>query len=737
MKLLKNNQYLAVLFLFLVGNLGEVIAAQDTQFSVFDSYQAGQNRWVKYADNSNVLYRHITKLAEECLGERARNISGLSSTEAWNDYIEGQRNSLFSGMAEFEKTPLNALITGRLERDGYSVEKVIFESVPGFFVSGCLFIPRQGDRPFPAVLVAIGHSQAAFRRDLYQQNVLNLVNKGFVVFTYDPLGQGERVQYLDPASGQSLIGGSTAEHSYAGAQCLLAGRSISDYFVWDGVRALDYLVSRPEVDPSRIGMTGISGGGTVTAFLSAYDQRIHASAPECYITSYLRLFESIGPQDAEQNPYRGLKLGLDHADFLYLRAPRPTMIIAATQDFFSIQGARETYQEAKKVFGIYGKPEQLTMVEADGTHGTNKDSRENMYRFFREQLNLPGSSDDQEVEYFSEKELTVTPTGQVLSSYQSRTVFDLNRDRTARLIKNRLVNTPKGLLENRESVISKIHELSGYDSSRAIKSVVYTGKIEKTDYRIEKYFIESKDFEYALPFVFIRPYSDEKRPLLFYLGASGKEDLLNREDDIEKYIKKGYSVLAPDLIGTGELKNTSFKGDSRIKGYSYNIWIGANLAGKSIAGMQAGDLGVLFKYIRTRNDVDIENITSVVEGELCSSYLHFAVFDKSVKKTILVNPLISYEDIILTRLYDPGYLWTSVPGAVQFYDLPFLESLLSPRSLVVIDPVSAKGDAADPQKADEQFMFLKESYRLKNAEGQLEINLARGDGISHRILGYL
>jgi Acetyl xylan esterase (AXE1) len=737
MNIKKIKKCLLFLSLFLIGHFGDSINAQDKHLSVFDSYQSPQNVWMKYTDNSKALYRHIAVLAEDCLNNRHKKILELNSREEWNDYLREREKSLYSGVDEFEKTPLNASTTGRLERDSYSVEKVVFESIPGFHVTGCLFIPKKGQLPLPAVLVAIGHSQAAFRRDLYQQNILNLVNKGFIVFTFDPLGQGERVQYFDPVSNQSLIGGSTSEHSYAGASCLLVGNSISDYFIWDGVRAVDYLSSRPEVDSSRIGMTGISGGGTITAFLSAYDKRIHAAAPECYITSYQRLFESIGPQDAEQNPYRGLKRGFDHADLLSLRAPKPTMMITATQDFFSIQGARETFEEAKDVFDIYGSPGNLTMVEADGTHGTKKDSRENMYRFFREHLNLPGSIDDLVVDYFSEDELTVTSTGQISTSYKSKTIFDINREKAVRVLNNRLVKTPGDLEKNKKIILEKVQELSGYDSSRTIKSVVYTGKIEKESYKIEKYFIESADFDYPIPFVFIKPYTDEKRPLVLYLDPAGKAGLLNNQEEIEGYVKAGYSVLAPDLLGTGELANNSFKGDSYIKDLSINLWIGANLVGESIAGLQASDLEILFQHIRTRIDVNIENITAVAKNEICSSYLHFAVFNKGIKKTILINPLISYEDIVFTRYYDPRYLWTAVPGAIQYYDLPFIESLLSPAELVIIDPVSAVGDIASPGAVDKQLLILRETYRSDKAEKQLKIDLKSDKGIERKIRDYL
>jgi cephalosporin-C deacetylase-like acetyl esterase len=724
-----NSKFPLFLFLTIVQLFTIEAQAQDNIYSVLNPYKYEQDIWMKYINHSSALYNYIASEAEKCLDERDAKVSTINTRKEWNDYFEKVTKKCYSVIGGFSKTPLHAVVTGKLERPGFTVDKVVYESMPGFFVTGCLFIPKTGKSPHPAVLYTIGHSPPAFRAGWYQQNILNLVSKGFVVFTFDPIGQGERTQYYDTESNQSLIGIPTYEHSYAGAQCLLAGHSISDYFIWDGVRALDYLCSRPEVDKSRIGMTGLSGGGTQTALLSSFDKRISAAAPECYITSYRRLFESIGPQDAEQNMYRGLKLGIDHVDLLGMRAPKPTMIISKTQDFFNIQGARETFQEAKEIFTAYGKPENITMVEADGTHGSAKDNRIEMHRFFQKYLSLPGNVEDEDIPQFKEDELTVSPTGQVSTAYRSKTVFDLNRQMAIGLINNRLVKSSADLIKNKELILGKIQELSGYNPNRQIQSVVYAGKVEKQNYKVEKYFIQGQSFDYPIPFVLIKPYTNEKRPLLIYLAPSGKAELLAKESEIEEYIRKGYSILSPDLIGMGELENTAFKGDSYTQGYSFNIWIGANLVGQSIAGMQASDLAILFQTIQDRKDIDIDNITSLVYDEMCSPYLHFAVFNNHIKKTILVNPLVSYEDIVMTKLYESKYMWTAVPGAIEYYDLPFLESLLANQDLVIIDPVNAKGKVIDPDLVHNQLTILRNTYNNENSKGQLNI-ITTGDNNS-------
>src|SRR5690606_8305586 len=161
----------------------------------------------------------------------------------------------------------------------------------------------------------------------------------------------------DPSDGIPTIDSSTREHSFPGAQAFITGSSQAKYMTWDGIRTVDYLLSRDDVDPSRIGITGGSGGGTQSAYIAAFDDRIYAAAPGNYITNFSRLLQSIGPQDAEQNLPNGIKMGIDHADLLSVRAPKPALIYATTRDFFSIAGTWETYREVKGQYTVLGNAE--------------------------------------------------------------------------------------------------------------------------------------------------------------------------------------------------------------------------------------------------------------------------------------------------------------------------------------------------------------------------------------------
>ncbi len=304
----QDNEYIRrvfVLFLFFLFLLPKLLTAQE------DLNVLG--KWLKYSDASNALYHHLSADACRLLSQREESASKLHTQSEWQIMQKNMVETIWDVVGPFdEKTPLNTKITGKIQKEGYRIENVIYESLPGFYVTASLFIPDGIKKPVPGILFCSGHSDIAYRRPLYQQPILNLVKKGFVVLAFDPLGQGERLQYYDSATGKSSIGSSTKEHSYPAVQTALIGQSVARYFIWDGIRGIDYLTSRKEVDPDRIGVHGLSGGGTQTAYLSALDDRVAASAPACYITSFRRLIESIGVPDGVQNFYHGIARGIDH-----------------------------------------------------------------------------------------------------------------------------------------------------------------------------------------------------------------------------------------------------------------------------------------------------------------------------------------------------------------------------------------------------------------------------------------
>jgi cephalosporin-C deacetylase-like acetyl esterase len=540
-----------------------------------------------------------------------------------------------------------------------------------------MFIPKKLPKPAPAVIYCSGHTELGFRSDVYQRVMINLVEKGFVVFAFDPIGQGERLQYVNPQTGKSKMGGSTTEHSYAGVQTLLTGTSLSDYFIRDGVRAIDYLETRKEVDAKRIGITGRSGGGTQSALIAASDERIYAVAPECYITSFKRLLQSIGPQDAEQNPYHYIKNGMDHADFLHIRAPKPALIITTTHDFFSQQGARETFAEVQKSYAAFNSAENIQFTEDFGKHESTKNNRETLYAFFQKHMQLPGDNSDHEIKPFTVEELQVTPTGQVGTSLKGETVFSLNQKyfREEKVPQNEL----KG----------KIAEKAGIDFNHKLAAAVFTGKITTENFEVKKYFLENDNKDYVLPVYVISKPNLKTGKNLVWLPEEGKEKILD-SSLLGEFLNGGYTVISADLPGVGELSDPEFKGDGFVQKVPFNYTFGANLAGKSIPGIQAEALDLLVQFIQ--KDFPGTETDVFSEGIMSSPLLHFSALKNSFRKIVLLNPLESNQSLIQTEYYSPKLAYGVVPGSLSFYDFKDLVSLLPVNSVKIINPVNALGE---------------------------------------------
>lgn len=650
-----------ILVLLLVGILINLsVSAQDSLKSM--NIDSRNVPWLAYRNSENDFYKLITQEALVLLDERKASIAEIEGKKEWRAYQETLKGRMFESLNRFKRTPLNAKVTGTLERAHFTVEKLVFESHPGFFVTAAIFIPKGLKKPAPAVLYCCGHTADGFRSTTYQHVIMNLVEKGFVVLSFDPISQGERLQYLDPQTGKSRIGGPTKEHSYAGVQCLLTGSSVSDIFIWDGVRAIDYLLSRKEVDPDRIGITGRSGGGTQSALIAAYDDRILAAAPECYLTTYERLLQSIGPQDAEQNQYAAIKNGFDHPDYLHLRAPKPTLMITTTHDFFSQQGAREVFAEGKKSFAALGKPEHLSMVEDMGNHESTQANREALYAFFQNYLDLPGNPEDLPSEPFSAQELQVSPSGQVGTSYPTETVFSLNQHYFK---KQDLADS--GLKE-------KAKELSGINLSRRMEAAVFTGKFRTGDYTVEKYILENERKDYGLPIYVAGNPSGVTEKIMLWLHPEGKQKVLD-EDLYLPLLKDGYTIVCCDLLGMGELSDPAYRGDAIIQEIPFNFFFGAQLSGKSITTYQAESLDLVLQFLKGKFDLSQVELHATVQEEAVYPYLNYTLMKDPFSKTLFIHAPKSTGGLMSTEYYDPKQAYLTVPGSLPWYDLEDLYSL--------------------------------------------------------------
>ncbi len=339
-----------------------------------------------------------------------------------------------------EKTPLNARVTRTLERDGYRVECVVFESRPGYLVTGNLYLPTASKQPMPGVIGVCGHSYNGKAEKAYQSFAQGLARQGMACFIIDPVGQGERFQYLDDKLGSRLRGG-TGEHIQMGNHMALVGEFLGAWFAWDGIRALDYLLTRPEIDARHIGVTGNSGGGTQTTWLCGLEPRFTMAAPACFVTTFRRNAENELPADTEQCPPQVLALDLDHSDFLAAMAPKPVVILAQEKDFFDARGSVTTYERLKRLYTLLGQPENIQLHIGPDPHGYTQPNREAMYRFFARVTGGKAPPAEPAITIEKDEDIRCAESGQV-GAMGSRTIMSFTKEKAENLAAAR--GTPRG-----------------------------------------------------------------------------------------------------------------------------------------------------------------------------------------------------------------------------------------------------------------------------------------------------
>ena len=691
--------------------------------------------WPYYSDVQNAQYKTSCSYALEQLEERKERIEQLTTKE---DHLQRQqwvKEKLQQLTGPFpEKTPLNARITDIIEKEDFRVEKLVYESMPGFFVTAALFLPNNRSEKSPAILYASGHTTNGFRSDTYQHVILNLVKKGFIVLAFDPVGQGERLQYFNSEMGKSRFG-PTHEHSYPGAQCYLSGYSPANYFVWDGIRSVDYLLSREEVDPKRIGMTGRSGGGTQTAYIAAMDERILAAAPENFITNMEYVLKSMGPQDAEQNLVYMIAEGLDHADLLEVRAPKPTMMLTTSRDIFSIQGAMDTYEEVREFYTALGSPEMIHMTEEDDVHTSTKANREAMYAFFQQHLDLPGDPTDLEVETFKEEELWVTKTGQLATSLKGETLFSLNKQRVEQQVEQ-LRSSRQLTDQHLSTVASSARLLSGFEAPGDYQPAIFSGRYDEESYQLEHYLLPGSG-EYMLPVALFRPKGVRTHEVFLMLHEDGMEEAAKQEDLIEGTLKQGKSLVLFDVAGIGSLGPGYLKGDANIEGTSFNQWFAGILTKHSLVGMRAQDIHRVIAFLETEVK-GVHQISAIGFGTVCSDLLHAAVFDGSFHHIALYRPFLSFAEIASAPSYKTAFIPSTVAAAIERYDLPDLMALLHPSIILIIDALAADGSLAEEEAVSKILTYPSRVFEENLVGGNLgHLRMKNGQKLGGRLLEWV
>jgi dienelactone hydrolase len=548
--------------------------------------------FVNHAAASDMVRDFLLGLVDEAQAVHRQEWESLTTPDA----IAARRARLTTAWRDAigplpARVPLDPRVTGRLHKPGYFVEKIIFTSQPGIFVTALLFLPEADrfPRPWPAVVVACGHAEVGKGYPAYQRAAALLATHGIAALLVDPIGQGERRQFVD-AHGTSDCGGCLGEHNAVGAACIPLGRNLIAWMAWDGIRGLDYLASRPDVRGDRLGCMGNSGGGTQASAVMILDDRVRAAAVSCYLTSlYGQLPRTIGPQDAEQNVFGQLAFGMDHVDCLLLRAPRPTLVCGATRDFFDIGDTRRAVANARRIYGQLDAAAHLGFVEDDAEHGFTRPLREAACQFM---LRWLADRDETITEMESLAVLTpdesiCTPTGSVLDLPDSRTFADLTAGEAQRLAAQRNARGPlppealRAVARARSDMRSPAGDCPGRVEAEVISMRLHEGV------RHEQLVVVA-DAGIRLPADLWTPATADARPPILSLDSAGRAAAAAH---IRELVADGRRVMAVDLRGMGETAPTPQRYfDVTRHGVNGKDAFLAYLLGRSLVGMQADDI---------------------------------------------------------------------------------------------------------------------------------------------------
>jgi len=626
------------------------------------------------------------RAAEQRGNAKREALKTKADAEAYVKSVQERIRQCFGPLPE--KTPLNAKVTKTLERDGYRIENIVFESRPGYLVTGNLYLPNSKGK-VPGVIGVCGHSLNGKAAEAYQSFAQGLARQGQVCFLIDPVGQGERFQYLNEKLG-SRLGGGTTEHNQMGAPQTLVGEFLGTWFAWDGIRALDYLLTRPEIDPQHLGITGNSGGGTQTTWLCGLEPRFTMGAPSCFITTFRRGAENELPQDMEQCPPRVLAQDLDHCDFLAAMAPKPVIILAQEKDFFDNRGSTESYERLKKLYTLLGKPENIQLHIGPDPHGYTQSNREAMYRFFGKATGIPAAAAEPAITIEKDADLLCTPKGQVAES-GSRTLMSFTREKA-------------------DDLAAKRKPLSGAALQQAVREVLKLPALVESppDYRILRsvgsrkyptkgyctYAVETEPMIHALVTRLSAEALTSRLPrgqskAVLYISHRSADAELRSDPFVQELIAAtpNAAFFACDVRGIGDSQPDTCGANQFLGLYGSHYFYAAysQMLDRPLLGQRVFDVLRVIQLLAAAGHTEI-HLAGQGWGAVPAALA--AVLSPGVKQVTLKHALTSFHELASheDQQWPTAFM---LPQVLQILDLPACYQALQKQNLQLIEPWSA------------------------------------------------
>jgi len=323
---------------------------------------------------STTLYLHYDQLSRRLSEERQSALMSLKTAADAERYIAEAKGKLEKLLALPERPEPESKVTGSFRANGTLVDKILFRCTEDRWCSGW-FIRREQQERMPGLLFCCGHSANGKFAEAYQYAAFGLALKGFAVLIFDPIGQGEMSQYQDSVE-------ASTQHNLLGRFCILSGTALAADFIHDARCAIDILLSRPEVLPGPVSVTGNSGGGQRSYYLHGLDERIGFSAPSCHMNTFRTIYRNELPTDAESSPAGLLAAGCDRPDFGIVGAPKPLLLIEQDNDFIDPRGCEAALKDIRHIYRLLGKEENCEYHLGRGNHGFILNGREAAYGFF-------------------------------------------------------------------------------------------------------------------------------------------------------------------------------------------------------------------------------------------------------------------------------------------------------------------------------------------------------------------
>jgi dienelactone hydrolase len=671
---------------------------------------------VGYRNYSRCLPDYLRELAQRAYLARNREIAKLTTPAAISARQRWVRETFWSLVGgKPESTPLNARTVGTLDRDGYRIEKILYESVPRFHIPANLYIPTVGKPPYPGVLFQMGHTNNGKAAGMYQRCCQGLARLGFLVLAFDPMGQGERIYYPGSAPQRTRLKSADDEHTTPGRQMLLTGDTCTRLQVWDAVRSLDLLAAHPLVDPKRLASTGQSGGATLTMLLAAADDRLACAAVSMGNTENFACANFNPPgstDDAEQNLVGGGPLGFDRWDLLYPLAPKPLLLEVSARDFFGtyspryLESGAEELAKLKAVYEKLGAAGRLAWKETPLPHGLSYDSRLNVYNWFIRWLKGETKEIGEEPPVAPEpdEKLWVAESGSVVRSFGGKTPFQLNRERTV------------------ERSAIPLNRLLGVRRPAAGLQAAVLRRTPSRGLDVEALEVNSDSKVWVPAWLFLPRGHDPAKPILLTLEPNGRSLRWQEGGLYQNLAAAGYPICAADLRGIGDLSPEFGRGNPRYNRSHQNeenyAWASLIL-GAPLIGQRVTDILALVQALANYRTLAGRKIRIAAQGELTEPAIFAASLAPNVDSLYLEGGLLSYRRIVDTEDYSYSFA-NFAPRLLRHADLPEVIAGLAPRSVTVAASVDATGRPAPEKLVRETFKSAGNVRILPSAEWSAE-----------------